>query len=288
MAGVLEALGKSVLIVNGQETPPNLAFIDPEQRLKALGRRRQAAELEAVEVLMVLDTSAWAQLGHDGRRRPRDQGPQADPRPSRRRRRPGRRAVQGHRRPKRPAGWCSKRPITWAWRSRREIATPLFAAIATDTGWFRFGSTTRRHASRRRPNWSKPARRPSEIYDDALRARHARAAATARPDSGAHARPNSTAGWRTPRRCSEDFAATGALPSDTEDVINMTLAIAGTRSGGDFCRAAQRAASSSASAAARRRSIAASWPSSSAAAGTRRRPAHSISGALAGRAGQGA
>ena len=29
MAGVLEALGKKVRIVNGQATPPNLTFIDP-------------------------------------------------------------------------------------------------------------------------------------------------------------------------------------------------------------------------------------------------------------------
>jgi phosphoesterase RecJ-like protein len=27
----------------------------------------------------------------------------------------------------------------------------------------------------------------------------------------------------------EDFAATGALPSDSEDIINMTLAVAGTQ-----------------------------------------------------------
>ncbi|HEY5313951.1 MAG TPA: hypothetical protein VIK18_15585, partial [Pirellulales bacterium] len=32
MAGVLEALGKRVTIVNGQSTPPNLAFLDPGHR----------------------------------------------------------------------------------------------------------------------------------------------------------------------------------------------------------------------------------------------------------------
>ena len=32
MARVLEALGKQVRIVNGQATPPNLAFIDPAKR----------------------------------------------------------------------------------------------------------------------------------------------------------------------------------------------------------------------------------------------------------------
>ena len=33
MALILEALGKRVTIVNGMETPPNLAFIDPEKRI---------------------------------------------------------------------------------------------------------------------------------------------------------------------------------------------------------------------------------------------------------------
>ena len=31
MARILEAIGKRVTIVNGMATPPNLAFIDPEQ-----------------------------------------------------------------------------------------------------------------------------------------------------------------------------------------------------------------------------------------------------------------
>src|SRR5271170_2555261 len=63
MAGVLEALGKKVLIVNGQATPPNLKFIDPQGKLKALGVDIQPGELESIDVLLVLDTSAWAQLG---------------------------------------------------------------------------------------------------------------------------------------------------------------------------------------------------------------------------------
>ena len=49
MAGILESLGKKVLIVNGQETPPNLAFIDPDQKIKALGTNVTAADLDDVE-----------------------------------------------------------------------------------------------------------------------------------------------------------------------------------------------------------------------------------------------
>ena len=63
MAAVLESLGKTVRIVNGQATPPNLSFIDPQKRIGVIGQTVQPADLADVEVLVILDTSAWAQLG---------------------------------------------------------------------------------------------------------------------------------------------------------------------------------------------------------------------------------
>ncbi|MGC3972048.1 MAG: hypothetical protein QM775_33315 [Pirellulales bacterium] len=58
MAGILEALGKQVRIVNGQGTPPNLNFIDPAKKIRAIGVDVQPAELADIEVIMILDTSA--------------------------------------------------------------------------------------------------------------------------------------------------------------------------------------------------------------------------------------
>src|SRR6185436_99209 len=66
MCGILEALGKQVRIVNGQATPPNLTFIDPEKRIQALGVDVQPEQLQSIDILMILDTSAWAQLGPMG------------------------------------------------------------------------------------------------------------------------------------------------------------------------------------------------------------------------------
>src|SRR5262245_7473001 len=63
MAAVLESLGKTVRIVNGQATPPNLAFIDPKKRISVIGQTVQPADLADIQVLLILDTSAWAQLG---------------------------------------------------------------------------------------------------------------------------------------------------------------------------------------------------------------------------------
>src|SRR5260370_21021324 len=53
MAGVLEALGKDVLIVNAQKTPPNLQWIDPERRLKTLRTDVQLADLPSIQLLLV-------------------------------------------------------------------------------------------------------------------------------------------------------------------------------------------------------------------------------------------
>src|SRR6478672_4780567 len=63
MAAILDKLGKRVRIVNGQATPPNYQFIDPHRRIKAINVDVQPADLGDIEVLLVLDTSAWAQLG---------------------------------------------------------------------------------------------------------------------------------------------------------------------------------------------------------------------------------
>src|SRR6185369_2461044 len=66
MCGVLESLGKRVTICNAQATSPNLLFIDPQKKIKALGVDLTAEQLKDVDLLMVLDTSAWAQLGAMG------------------------------------------------------------------------------------------------------------------------------------------------------------------------------------------------------------------------------
>jgi phosphoesterase RecJ-like protein len=225
MAGVLESLGKTVWIVNAQATPPNLAFIDPKRRLKALGVDVQPHELGRAEVLMVLDTSAWAQLGtmadvvrasrahklildhHVGED---DLGAELfkDPHAEA----TGRLVLDGARH--------------LGVRLTPELARPLFAAIATDTGWFRFGST-RGATLRAAAELMDAGAVPSEIYaalyeQDSLARLNLRGRILARTQTDLGGRLAHTAALR------QDFDETGALPSDTEDVINMTLAIAGS------------------------------------------------------------
>ena len=63
LAAMLEKLGKDVLAVNDFAVPPNLAFLDPSHKVKQLGKDVTAEQLADREVLIVLDTTAWVQLG---------------------------------------------------------------------------------------------------------------------------------------------------------------------------------------------------------------------------------
>lgn len=226
MAGVLESLGKDVLIVNAQKTPPNLQFIDPQRKIKTLGADVQLADLEDREILMVLDTSAWAQLGDmalvlrstkahkmvlDHHVSEDDLG--AEPFKNTQAEATGRLVQEA-------AGQLGVKLTP-------EIATPLFAAIATDTGWYRFGSTTGdtyRFAGQLVDAGAKPTEIYRALYEQDTLARLQLVGRTlGRAQSELGGRLIHTAVFR------EDFDATGALPSDTEDVINLTLTVAGTQ-----------------------------------------------------------
>lgn len=224
MCGVLEALGKRVTICNGQATPPNLAFIDPQKKIKALGVDVQADQLKDIDLLMVLDTSAWAQLG-----------PMSDViRAS-----TATKIVLDHHQSSDDLGAEPFKDVTAEATGRLvfdaaghlgvkltpEIAVPLFAAVATDTGWFRFGSTsptTLRCAATLVEAGAKPANIYASLYEQMTHARLkliGRTLATSEVDLNGR--------LIVSRILREDFTATGALPSDTEDVINMTLQVAG-------------------------------------------------------------
>ena len=226
MAGILETLGKDVLIVNGQATPPNLQFIDPQRRLKTLGVDVYPEQLSDREVLMVLDTSAWAQLG-----------PMADVV----RATSALRLVMDHHVGEDDLGAelfkntnaeATGRIVVEAAAAlavslTQSMAEALFAAIATDTGWFRFGSTTGatlRFAGQLIDAGASPAQMYAQLYEqDTLARLKLRGRILARTQTELDGRLAHTAVFR------DDFVETGALPSDTEDVVNLTLAIAGTQ-----------------------------------------------------------
>ncbi len=107
-----------------------------------------------------------------------------------------------------------------------KIAEAAFAALATDTGWFRFSSTTAgtlRLAGRLVDAGAKPDVLYKRLYEHDSLARLqliGRTLAQTRAELGGRL-------VHTWIECG-DFAATGALPCDTEDIVNMTLTVGGT------------------------------------------------------------
>lgn len=226
MAAILESLGKSVRIVNGQATPPNLAFIDPDRRIGVIGETVQPGDLAGIDAIMVLDTSAWAQLG-----------PMGDVL----RAFTGKKIVLDHHVSADDLNAEEFKDVTAEAAGRLVVeaadalsvkltppmATPLFAALATDTGWFRFSSAsagTYRIAATLIEAGANPAAIYNSLYEqDTLGRAKLRGIILSRIVTELSGRLAHTFVLK------EDFAATGALPSDTEDVINAALAIAGTQ-----------------------------------------------------------
>lgn len=225
MARVLDSLGKQVRIANGHATPPNLAFLDPEQRIRVIGQDVQIADLADVDLLMVLDTSAWAQLG-----------PMGDVIKALK----CKKIVLDHHVGEDDLGATLYKNTTAEAAGRLvveaaehlgvlltpEIATPLFAAVATDTGWFRFGSAssyTYEVGAKLIAAGAKPAEIYKQLYEQETVGRvRLRGEILARITMELDGRLAHTYALK------EDFPRLGAVPSDTEDIINQALGIKGT------------------------------------------------------------
>ena len=64
MAGLLRQKGKDVRVVNSSRTPPRYDFLDPDGTLfEHFGTQVEPADLADREVVVILDLSAWSQLG---------------------------------------------------------------------------------------------------------------------------------------------------------------------------------------------------------------------------------
>jgi bifunctional oligoribonuclease and PAP phosphatase NrnA len=226
MALILESLGKSVRIVNGHATPPNLAFIDPTKRIGVIGQTVQLEELSAIDVVMILDTSAWAQIGpmsewirgFAGLKVVLDHHVSADDLSAEQFKDVHAEAT---------GRLVAEAAETLGVRLTPEMALPLFAAVATDTGWFRFASTsagTYRLGAQLVEAGANPAAIYNALYEqDTLGRMKLRGVVLSRIEAELEGRLAHTYVLK------DDFAHTQSLPSDTEDVVNFALAIRGTQ-----------------------------------------------------------
>src|SRR5690349_16222159 len=64
MAGLLRQKGRDVRVVNSSKTPPRYDFLGPDRSLfEHFGTTVNATDLGDREVAVILDLSAWNQLG---------------------------------------------------------------------------------------------------------------------------------------------------------------------------------------------------------------------------------
>ena len=222
LALALRSLGKTVRIVNADPVPPHIAFIDPNRDVRVLGHDVAEADLKC-DVMGVLDTSAWSQLG-----------PMADVV----RNTSARRVVIDHHVSQDDMSAEVFKDITSESTGRLvlqaidaigatitpQIAGALFAAIATDTGWFRFpsvGEATLSAAARLVAAGAKPHQVFAVLYEQNSLPRillQGRILSNVKSHLGG--RLLSTAITQA------DLNEIGAEATDTEDVINRLLSVA--------------------------------------------------------------
>ena len=225
LAGILTAIGKDVRIVNAQATQPSLAWIDPTGRLESLAGGVRPADLADRDLLVVLDTSAFAQLGAmaDVAKSMRDRVLVIDHHVSEddlcdmwfkdt--------SAEATARIVYEIGLRLRVPFT------EPIATPIYAGLSTDTGGFRFPSVSGesfRVAARLVDAGASPTDIYRELFEqDTL----ARLRLVGRTLAGASTSHDGRVIYSQVRL--QDIKEVGAVSADTEDLINLTLAVKGT------------------------------------------------------------
>lgn len=222
-----EKLGKRVLNVSGHEVPPTLKFLDPFGKIRVVSdmSREERAFVESADVVVIVDVSSWQQLGPDA----------AELVKSAR----GRVVVIDHHAVGDEIGverYVENRAdsagsvVFEALKAlgvdfELEIAFPLFVAIASDTGWFRFGATK-----------ARTFERAAELVESGVKVDLAYRLLNEQETFGRFKLIGALA--TNCRRFLEgkgvfmslsrrDFDAAGAATSDSEDLVNLPLSVAG-------------------------------------------------------------
>jgi len=226
LAAILEAMGKEVRIVNPSAIPQTLQFLDPTGRILKIGDTIKPEAVSETDVHIVVDTSSWAQLQDVGQVF---------------RKTPARKVVIDHHASSEDLGAVEFKDVQAEATGvlileladaldltiPPSVAMPLFCAVATDTGWFRFSSTrasTMRVAARLIDLGARPDVIYRELYEQYSLGRLRLAGIVlSRVTLDCDGRLAYT--WVE----AADFAKSGARPVDTEDLVNECLKIAGTQ-----------------------------------------------------------
>jgi phosphoesterase RecJ-like protein len=225
LRAILLALGKNVRIVNASAPPANLSFMNPPGVILKLNDTVTKANVPKTDVIVVVDTSAWQQLGN-----------MADVLQSS----SAKRVVIDHHVSSDEMGAIDLKDVTAAATGEliceaaeafgiefdEDTANWLYAAIATDTGWFRFPSTTSRTM---RISAALIDRGASPHYVFNL-VHEQSSLSRVRLVGRVLGRTQSEADGRLVwvQVDAKDMAETGAVPSDTEGLVNQCLTVAGS------------------------------------------------------------
>lgn len=228
MAELLAQKGKQALIANCSSLPPRYRFLDREGRVRRYNEEVGPIDLAEIEVVIILDTSAWAQLGRmadfvrattakkiiiDHHIGEDDMGAELFKDTS--------------------ASACgllvAEAVEHLGCEMTRAAAEPLFIALATDTGWFRFSSTdgrTMRIAARLIDTGIGVDRLYRAIFEEGTLAR---LKLIGRTLDSIRMTCNGRVAFGSIRL--KDLEATGASSQDSEDLVNYTLSITGVEVG---------------------------------------------------------
>ncbi len=229
MAGLLRQRGKDVRVINASPTPPRYDFLDPELTLfEHFGNTVKASDLGDREVAIILDLSAWNQLGDmvDFIRRF-----------------PGPRVVIDHHVGEDDLGAAffkdSSAEATGILVMRaipalggaltREVARGLLTAIAMDTGWFRH-SSTRPGTLRAAADLIDAGAEIDDIYRSLFeRNTLGRVKLMGETLKGLRTDLGGRVAYATISL--DDLVRTGAIPQDSEDLVDFTVSIRGVEVG---------------------------------------------------------
>lgn len=224
----LRDLGKTVLMVNSDPIPPSLDWLDPHQLITSLDSlsTEQHAELMSVDLMVTLDTSSWAQLGKmadvlrnfSGAKIVIDHHAKGDDIGAER-------FVDA--KAEATGALVFHLLQTMGVPLKKEYAYPIFVSLTTDTGWFRFSSVTS-ETFQIAAALVEAGVRPDELYKtiyekESLGRLRLVGVALSKVEPFRE-------GWGMfTSLMLDDFDRVGALPFESEDIVNKTLAVEGTQ-----------------------------------------------------------
>ena len=229
MAGLLRQKGTDVRVVNSSRTPPRYDFLDPDGTLfEHFGSMADTSALADREVIVILDLSAWSQLG--------DMAGFV-------RAFPGKRVVVDHHVSQDDLGatflkdTSAEATGTLVVRAIKaiggaftpEIATGVLTAIAMDTGWFRHPNTTP-ETFRTAADLVEAGAKVHSIYQ-LLFERNTAARMLLMGETLASLKLDAGGRVAYVAVTRDTLARTGAIPQDTEDLVDYTISLDGVEVG---------------------------------------------------------